>query len=153
MSKANAVAVTYLTNACGEDTGYGTLNLKNADYAKVAFEDGPGYVIPYIGQIKKAKYVIGNLEVAYQDDFWGDDGKDFDPEEVVKSYCEAACRYIGPRLPEGALLLPLDEGDPGRIIVQVAIPLKGLADSEATTNALAQAFGRFIELPALAEAA
>ena len=147
--KAKEVTVTYLTNACGEDTGHGTLTLKKSDYAKVAFEQGPGCVLPYIAQINNSKYVLGNLEVAHQDEFWGDDGKDFDTEETVRAYCETACEYIRPRLTAGLLLLPLDEGDPGRIIIQVAVPLSDLADSEATANALNQAFGKFVDLPEL----
>jgi hypothetical protein len=138
--------VIYLTNACGDETGYGTIMLEEADYAKVAFEDGPGDVLPYIAEIDGVAYVLGNLEVAHKDGFC-DDGDDLPPEHEALAYCQAACEYIRPRLATGMHLLPLDDGEPGRIIIRVAIPLHALADSEATRNALSQAFGELVDLP------
>lgn len=139
--------VIYLTNACGEETGYGTLLLEEADYAKVAFEEGPGAVLTYIVEINGVAYVLGNLEVAYKDAFWGDDGAGFCTEHETRVYCEAANECIVARLKDGMRLLSLDEGAPGRIIIRVAIPLDRLADSEETNNALRQVFGDMINLP------
>jgi hypothetical protein len=139
--------VIYLTNACGEDTGYGSIDLQEADFAKVTFEDGPGYVLPYIAEISGIPYVLGNLEIAYKDDFWLDDKERFDTEESVRSYCEAACEYITPRLTDGMKLLPLDESSPGRIIIGVAVPMATLTNADDTTNALSLAFGEMANLP------
>lgn len=150
MAEKDKMEVIYLTNACGEDTGHGTLNLSKADYSKVAFEDGPGYVLPYIVEINRKKYVMGNLEVAYKDDFWGEDS-DFEPEESVRTYCEAACDDIRTRIANNAILLPLDEGDPGRFVISLAIPLSALPDADATKNAFQQIFGKFVDLPDLGD--
>lgn len=143
--------VTYLTNACGEDTGYGTIDLSDSDYAKVAFEEGPGCVIPYIVEIDGKKYVLGNLEVAFKDEFWGEARDDLDTEESVRAYCIAVCDRIRKELSEGEIMLPLDDGDPGRFVIGIAIPLDGLTDSEDTKEALKRAIGRFIDLPDLDE--
>jgi len=140
--------VTYLTNACGEPTGYGTLPLQPEDLEKVAFEQGPGCLILYIVEINDAKYAIANLEVAFQDPFWGDDARSFDPYEKVFAYCLAANAYLYRRISEGMLLLPPDEGDPGRVTVSVAIPLDVLADASATEAAFAHVFGELTDLPA-----
>lgn len=142
-----APRLIYLTNACGEATGFGSLELEEADYAKVAFEQGPGYVIPYLAEIDGVACVVGNLEVAYRDDFWGEGGAEYLSEDEIRAYCRAACEYIRPRLTSPMQLLPWDEGNPGRIVLQVAMPLNGLSDCEATRNALRQAFGEMIELP------
>lgn len=147
VDKRGAPRLIYLTNAYGEATGYGSLVLEEADYDKVAFEQGPGHVIAYLAEIGGVAHVVGNLEVAYRDDFWGEDGAGYPSEDETRTYCRAACAYIRPRLTSSMQLLPLDEGDPGRIVIQVAIPLNGLSDCEATSNALRQAFGEMIELP------
>ncbi len=139
--------VIYLTSATGEETGYGKIELNDAAYAKVAFEQGPGCVLPYIVEIDGIAHVLGNLEVAHKDVFWGEDGGDFQSEDETRAYCQAACDYIRTRLTSGMQLLSLDEGMPGRIIVRVAIELDGLSDSEATSKALRQAFGEMAELP------
>lgn len=142
-----APRLIYLTNACGEATGFGSIELQEADYAKVAFEQGPGHVLPYLAEIDGVACVLGNLEVAYRDDFWGEGGAEYPSEDETRTYCRAACEYIRARLTSSMQLLPLDEGDPGRIVIQVAMPLNGLSDCEATRNALRQAFGEMIELP------
>lgn len=137
--------VIYLTNALGEETGHGPV--EEEDCAKVPFEDGPGVVLPYLAEIDGEVCVLGNLEVAFKDEFWGDDGADLKPEEEVKTYCEAACDYIRPRLEEGMQLLQIDGDDPGRFIVRIVIPLKGLKNHEEVREALARAFGAAAELP------
>lgn len=137
--------VIYLTNALGEETGHGPV--EEEDCAKVPFEDGPGVVLPYLVEIDGEVCVLGNLEVAFKDDFWGEDGAGFEPEEEVKAYCEAACDYIAPRLENGMQLLPIDCGDPGRFIIRVSVPLDGLETRDEARNALAAAFGVVAELP------
>lgn len=147
VEERGAPRLIYLTNACGEATGYGSLVLEEADYAKVAFGQGPGHVLPYLAEIDGVAHVVGNLEVAFRDDFWGEEGAGYPSEDETRTYCRAACAYIRPRLTSPMQLLPLDEGDPGRIVIQVAMPLDGLSDCEATSNGLRQAFGEMIELP------
>ena len=141
--------VIYLTNACGEPTGQGTVELTEADYAKVAFENGPGFVLPYLVQIAGRKHVLGNLEIAYRDPFWGDEAGQFAPEQEVRAYCDAICAYIRARLPRCAKLLPLDDRCEGRLVVGVAVGLDALADRDASTEALASIFGPFGELAGL----
>lgn len=145
-----APEVVYLTNACGEDTGNGSIELTGADYAKVPFEDGPGAVLLYLVEIEGRAHVLGNLEVAYQDEFWGEAAGGFMPEADAIAYCNAAIDDIKPRLADvHGILVPLDDGMPGRFVIGVSIPLDGLANRDATSMALAQAFGVVADLPSL----
>lgn len=139
--------VVYLTNACGEDTGYGTIELTELDYKKVAFEDGPGYVLPYIVEINGVKCVMGVLEVACQDESWGEDNADYQTVAEAREYCRMACAYIAPRISGNTRLLPPEEGAPGRINVRVAVPLDELPNRRATKGTLRKAFGKLIFLP------
>lgn len=139
--------VFYLTNALGEHTGYG--DLPDFDLDKIPFEDGPGHVLPYIALVGGVKCVLGNLEVAYQDEFWGDEPGRFQPKAHVREYCHFAMNDISSWLTAPALLLPLDESMPGRFVISIAIPLDNLADRQATTKALTEAFGRYADLPVL----
>lgn len=129
--------IIYLTNACGDDIGVGTLDLSKADCDKVAFEDGPGDITPYIVQIDNKKYVIGNLEVPKSE-----------PGHEVRAYCEVVRKRLREHLTSGMKLLPLDEEE-GKFVVSVAIPLDSLADSEATKAAFQTLFGKFVDLPDL----
>jgi hypothetical protein len=131
----------YLCNATGDATGHGTLEVSDDDVARIPFESGPGVVLPYVTEILGRAYLQGNLEIAFKDDFWGIDGKDLDPEPEVRRYCAAALEFIRPRLTDGAWLLPLDEGDPGRFIVQVAVPLDVVIDREDALLKLEAIFG------------
>jgi hypothetical protein len=137
----DSVDVVYLANATGDYTGYGTLDVTDGDLKKVPFGSGPGGVLPYLTEIAGKMHVQGNLEVAFKDEFWGEDAEEFDCEETVRGYCEAVREFIRPRLAFGALLLPLDESDPGRIIVQVAIPLDSVTDSEDALKKFSSIFG------------
>ena len=146
----SAGQVIYLTNALGELTGHGTLCPTDEDLAKVPFEAGPGYVLPYLVEIDHRRFVLGNLEVAYQDDPWGEDlWSRLQPEPVVRDYCEALCDEIATRLQPGMHLLPIDEKMEGRFVVGVAIDLDDCPSRQATFDALAAVFGRFTELPDL----
>ncbi|OIQ72192.1 hypothetical protein GALL_461880 [mine drainage metagenome] len=107
-------------------------------------------MLPYIIEIAGRAYVLGNLEIPFADDFWGEAASDFEPESEVRAYCEAARTYIRPRLASvHGILPPIDEGMPARFVVGVAIPLDGLADRSATRMALTQAFGVVADLPDL----
>lgn len=138
--------VIYLTNACGETTGYGTLELTEADFAKVPFERGPGYVRLYIAQIGEAKYLMANIEVDYKDDVWGEDGKDYPEKPQVQAYCEAACEFIRPRLTDGAMLLPIEDLDEGYLVIRVAVPLDSQKDRAETMVSVSRVFGVVADL-------
>jgi hypothetical protein len=133
--------VVYLANATGDETGYGTLEVTDDDLNKVPFERGPGVVLPYLTEINGKKYVQGNLELAFNDEFWGSDAGLYDSEADVRAYCEAVHNFVRPRLPADALLLPLDEGDPGRFIVQVAVSLSSVVNCDDALRKLAAIFG------------
>jgi hypothetical protein len=146
--KANlkiASEVIYLTNACGEITGNGEIVLEEHDFNKVAFEGGPGCVLPYIAEIDGKAYVLGNLEVAFQHPHW--DNENLISEAEAALYCKAACEYIQPRLKEGQKLFLADDEFPDRDIIQVAIPLSAMRNAEATTAALKDAFGVVANIP------
>ncbi|KKI36160.1 hypothetical protein VI03_25695 [Burkholderia vietnamiensis] len=133
--------VVYLANATGDYTGYGTLEVTDEDLDKVPFERGPGVVLAYLTEIAGRKYVQGNLEVAFKDDFWGTDGGDYDSQDDVIAYCESVRAFLFQRMNGGALVLPLDKGDPGRIVVQVAVPLESVTDSDDALRKLNDLFG------------
>lgn len=137
----DGLEVIYLANATGDETGYGTLDVTDEDLDKVPFESGPGVVIPYLTEIGGKKYVQGNLELCFSDEFWGDYADQYDSEEDVRAYCEAVQTFIRPRLIDGALLLPLDDGYPGRFIVQVAVLLDSVADRADALRKLGVIFG------------
>ncbi|WP_155629650.1 hypothetical protein [Burkholderia territorii] len=133
--------VVYLANATGDYTGYGTLEVTEEDLDRVPFERGPGVVLAYLTEIAGRKYVQGNLEVAFKDDFWGTDGGDYDSQDDVIAYCESVRTFISQRLNGRALLLPLDHDYPGRTIVQVAVPLESVTDADDALRKLNDLFG------------
>lgn len=133
--------VVYLANATGDETGYGTVEVTNEDLNKIPFERGPGVVLTYLTEIEGKKYVQGNLELAFNDEWWGQDAHLYDSEEEVRAYCKAVRDFIRPRLACGALLLSLDEDDPGRLTVQVAVPLESIVDRDDALCKLGAIFG------------
>jgi hypothetical protein len=135
----------YLANACGETTGYGTLDLTDEDLNKVPFEDGPGVVLPYLIEMNGEKFVMGNLEVCYQDEaFWGDFSKELLSEAEALDFCERAVETLRSRA-EDWLVLPVDDTMPDRFIVSVAFPLASVKDAEETRARLARAFGEYAD--------
>lgn len=148
---ANCTDVIYLTNACGEETGYGSVELEASDFAKVAFEDGPGLVLPYIVEIHSVAHLLGNLEIAHQDEFWGEDSAKLESLADVRSYCERANTLIAKQMPPGALQILTDDRDPGRLTLGVAIPLKFVTDTDHAKELLSTAYGCLIEQPSLSK--
>jgi hypothetical protein len=132
--------LVYLTNACGEDTGFGDQSLTATDRTKVVFESGPGTLLLYIVEFGGSKYVLANLEVAYKDGFWRDEN-DFMAQDEAREYCSLTMATIATRLTDGALLLSLDEDDPGRMTIRVAVPLSNLSNAEHTSRLMTQIFG------------
>lgn len=149
MSNLSIAEVTYLTNACGEPTGFANFQSSAAD--KIAFEEGPGCVLPYLVKIKGKHYAMGNLEVAYQDEFWGDDTRYFATKDDARAYGEAMMADIGTRIEPSMHLMELDEDMPGRFIVNVAGPLSTVKNSTETQAALQRVLGRFVDLPDLCD--
>ena len=136
----SAFCVVYLTNSCGEETGYGTNEINEEDYKKVTFEDGPGTVLTYLGEIDGEKYIVGNVHFPYEDVFWGNDASDFPPLEVVLKQCQTASKDIQSRL-TSHMLLQISDEEPGRLIVQVAIRMDQLSDAAMTHQVLRFVFG------------
>lgn len=147
MINTQEIDVTYLTNACGENTGHGTIELSEADLCKVGFEQGPGALLPYIVEIDGKTYVSANLEIAHKDAFWNGDDQDFMPLDEAKEYCLKANSFLEARANNGAIVLPLDEGDPGRFVIRVAVPLDMLRDAEHTSQVLTDIFGELVDAP------
>ena len=143
---------TYLTNACGEDTGNSATPLTDSDYAKLPVERGPGYVLTYLVEIAGERCVLGNLEVVYKHSWWSGDDADYRSESEVRAYCEAACDNIRSRLTEGAKLLPIYDDQCGRMIISVAIPLNQMSSEEDTLETLTRVFGSHADLADLASA-
>jgi hypothetical protein len=141
-----ATTVIYLTNACGEETGYGS-GCSQDEVDKVPFEDGPGVVLPYLVQVGGRKYVLGNLEVSYKD-VWLEPGDDYLTQESVNRYSDTLSAFIEPRLAEmvGARLLPHNKEMPGRVAIGVAIPLDSIIDRDDARQKLALAFGNAANL-------
>lgn len=139
---ATAQTVVYLTNACGELAGCGTVPVVNSDLDRIPFESGPGYVLPYLIEMNRTKYVCGNLEVAYADPWWGEDRAEFQPECEAREFCHEAMNALASRLRPGEIVLPMDEGMPGRLVVGVAFPLESVASVEETRDRLQAIFGR-----------
>ncbi len=141
--------VTYLTNALGEETWNGTLEVSDSDLQKIPFEEGPGFVLLYVVEIDRKAYVLGNLEVCHQHPDWD---KEFNAKlqsvEDTEAWCLRAMDYIRPRLANvRGVLLELDDGMPDRFIIGVAIPLRSEMTREAIVASLEHAFGVLVDLP------
>lgn len=135
----------YLTNACGEKTGYGSLDVTEEDCNLVNFDSGPGVALVYIAEIAGRKCLLANLEIAHQDEFWGGDSLKFKTEPEVRSYCNAAMDEIGSRLECGAFLVQLDEDMPGRLIIGLAIPLDSIKSQEHGHDMLQRMLGSYAD--------
>lgn len=113
-------AITWLTNSGGE---HNEDNLPANVVKQVPFEDGPGDVRPYLVRIQGQFYVLGNLEVSYQDPMWS--GLELPTEDVVKKACERAILDIRDTAAPGVIVFPLDFDDmPGRCTISTALPVR-----------------------------
>lgn len=135
--------VVYLTNALGEATGNGPAFTED-DLNKVPFECGPGNVRAHLTAIDGRKYVQGDLEVYFADEYSTD--VDADIKGKVLAYCEAVQDFLAQRLTSSALLLPLFDGDSGRITVSVAVPLDSVHSSPDALCQLNDLFGTAADL-------
>lgn len=130
--------VIYLTNACGEETYKGTIAPTEGDLAKVDFEQGPGEILQYLAEIEGKAYVLGNLEIYYQDEFVIDEYLPEDDE--AEAFATKVVEDLKARAIDGAKVPPLD-GEPGRITVGLAIPLDSLSSRQEASIAFRAAFG------------
>jgi hypothetical protein len=130
--------ITYLTNACGEETGKGATRPTAADLAKVDFEQGPGWILQYLAEIEGKVYVLGNLEIYYRDEFVIDE--DLPGEDEAEILANKVVEELKVRALDGARVLPLDEM-PGCITVGLAIPLDSLSSRQEANIAFRAAFG------------
>lgn len=131
--------VTYLTNACGEETGYGSIVPTEADLALVGFEQGPGQILQYLAEIEGKAYVLGNLEIACKGDFF--DNEDFPEKAEAEAIASKVADEMKVRILDGAKILPLDDGMPGRVTIGLAIPLDTLSSRQEAGIAFRAAFG------------
>jgi hypothetical protein len=138
--------VVYLTNGLGEPTGYGSLAVTEDDVDKVAFDAGPDCVLAYLAEIDGNTYVVGNLEVSYQDASWPPSyNTQHAGEDAIDSYCRQMMADISAR-PGPHRVISLADDMPGRKVVGVAIPLSAVATADASRAALASAFGDYAKL-------
>lgn len=131
----------YLANEFGAVTGEGSVRVAQEDLDKVPFNRGPGFVLPYLTEIKGAKYLQGNLEISYKDAFWGDAAVDLHHRPAALAYSVDLRNQLLSRAKEGTLVLPLDDSEPGRIIVRTAIPLDAVKNEVDGDDQLAFVFG------------
>lgn len=106
---------------------------------QVPFEDGPGYVLPYLAHIEGRYYILGNLEVMYASE-GGGGSTDYPAEPKVTSVCEAAIEVMRQNSNPGVIVFPLNHDElPDRCVISVAIPVR--EDSRERVKArLAEAF-------------
>jgi hypothetical protein len=131
-------AITWLTNSGGEPN---VENLPERIFKQVPFEDGPGDVRPYLVAIEHHFYVMGSLEVSYQDPIW--DGLELPTEDVVTKACEAALVAMRATSAPGVIVFPLDFDEmPGRCVISAALPVRD-DSSSAVKERLANTFRGF----------
>ena len=131
-------AITFLTNSGGE---YNEDNLPEKVVKQVPFEEGPGDVRPYLVRIEGQFYVLGSLEVSYQDPLW--DGITLPTEDVVTKACERAILDMRATSAPGVIVYPLDFDEmPGRCTISAALPVRDDSAS-AVKERLANTFRGF----------
>jgi len=136
--QSNVCNVVYLTNALGELTGYGTVEVTDDLLQRVPFENGPGFVLPYLVEVDGRAMVLGNLEISYT----SDDGSEIRPgrQGAALSQANEITERIKQRSvhrPEVRLLATEDDGR--HVVVRVLAPLQDTAS--ATRTLLEEVFG------------
>lgn len=141
----NYPTIEFNTNACGElHSGVVPEGILDA----VPFEDGPGYVLPYLATINGRFYALGNLEVAFSDEkFWGRDAADLPDEELTFSVCEDAVRIMRERASGDLIVFPVDHDPmPARCVISVAIPVDAGQTQKEIKDQLSLVFSGFEQL-------
>lgn len=91
---------------------------------QVPYEQGPGDVKPYLGRIHGQYYVLGILDVCYEN-------VQTLSQATVQSACEKVTAVLLSQAPENAMVYPSDfDSWPGRGIIMVAIPLENNSPDE-----------------------
>lgn len=136
--------IVWLTNSGGE---HNEDNLPERVVKQVPFEDGPADVRPYLVRIEGQFYVLGNLEVSYQDPIWS--GLELPTEDVVRKVCERAILDMRATAAPGVIVFPLDFDDmPGRCTISAALPVRD-DSSSAVKERLANTFRGFEDIDKL----
>lgn len=131
--------VIYVTNACGEETGHA--GVTNAELEKIPFEDGPGVILTYIADVEGIRCLLGVLELAYDDSFWGD-SSDLSPQSVVKAEVERLLPGMLRRIPSAGMVW-IDDDEPARYSVYAAVPLDLIEKPEDVMHVLSWTFGTY----------
>lgn len=139
--------VNYLTNACGE---HHSGEAPEEILMEVPFENGPGFVLPYLVELYGKLYVMGNLEVAYRAPVW--EMPELHEEAVVEEACRDAIEKMRAADDEEVIVFPLDyESMPERCVISVAIPV-AVGDKRDDIKArLQKAFMGFEDINSLFE--
>lgn len=150
--------VRYLTDARGKRSGHGDIESTDEDFAKVAFEAGPGVIRTRLAQVGDQLFVLGILAIPFYDPFhWegcceddelGCEGCESDARQLVDAHqvmedsaraiAQIVRRRLAARLPDTFVIVE-DEGTGSNVVA--AIPLASVSDSGDTWDMLAAAFG------------
>lgn len=148
MQTKNQPELVYLTNDSGQATGYGTIELNEELLNKVPFDDEPGAVRYYIGEIQGRAFALAVLPLEHQEN--GSQGqtseiKDFGnavAELVGKEVRARLCRMFGHQ----DFHVLIEEGC-GCTVVIAAVALDKLNDCMHTRQSLRNAFGDACQAP------
>lgn len=138
--------IEYLTNACGELTYHGFREPTDAQLALVPFEQGPGAVTLYMVEQRSKVFILANLEVAHQDPVWDEHSGDYWTLQEARSYCDRATLFLRDRLMDGAFLLPLSHGDPGRLTIGLMLPIDSPVSAEQTMQIFSRILGPLAQM-------
>ena len=141
-------SLTFLTNALGETTGNGTCSILDSDLDKIPFENGADIEapfgvdsLPYLVELGRRKWVCNILEIAYRDEWWGEDAGDFPAESEVLAWVQTCFQRLKAKVHPTARVLVPHADMPARWVIAVLIPLSALpGDPEAVREAFAEVF-------------
>lgn len=143
MNHDNHPQLIYITNACGEYTGNGTIDLTEEEYDKVSFGAGPGILRNYIGEIDGRAFAVAVLPLYYDDPVWPET-ESFEPKDCVARKAQAVGEEVRCRLKDafgqGNTHVFVEDGS-GYYEVIVAIDLLMLSDEGQTLSVFGNAFG------------
>lgn len=141
--QVQAPPAVYLTNALGELTGYGTLEVSESDLAKLPFESGPGVLLNYLAEIDGTKFLLANLEVCFRCSLWSvDDNPALLTLDEAVSFVERCRAALASRCTPSMRVLPLCDR-PGGFVVGLAVPLAVIRDRDHALELLAAMFAGY----------
>jgi hypothetical protein len=133
----------YLTNSLGEDTGYGHIEVTEADMSKIGFESELGHLLQYLVEKDGVLYLKANWEVAYQDSFWRENSEAFMKFDDAKYLADRVYTHLLSKATDGVLAVENEYGMPGRIVISVAIPMSTLDDAYDSTFKIKSLFNPY----------